>query len=416
MASQIALEELYSHPLVAELVRENKTLKERAELSEKPEIEDLNNISLPYTIRNHLLIDEGTHNGIMYKAQILRLAVSQHKDLSIFLDHHENDKGGTTQTWVGEIKNPIWSDDKTGITGDVDIVDPKTAMAIAYGAQWGLSATVDVDQQANLDGGPDLAMSPMFKSYSLVLDPAVKGTMLNENLNLEGNKKDEEEMPEGSLKDELKPAMDTLEDAIKRATAKRDNDILVSLRQTKAILTKLAGSTYPYPGKGKTMEEEEIGERLGRMEQAILELKPKKEEVDEKGEALKTLEAENAKMKEQLGQIGLERVKAFSTIILEKELGLGLIEDGNKEVRRTELEAMDEKTLKAIDQNVDKTIKLLEASEKKDEERLEGEPKEGEKKKRETLSHKKDDVDHDRKLLELMIKEQGTGKMELGGY
>lgn len=416
MGSQITLEDLYSQPLVAELVRENKTLKDRAELSEKPEIEDLNNISLPYTIKNHLLIDEGTHNGLVYKAQILRLAVRQHKDLSIFLDHHENDKGGTTQTWVGEIKNPIWSDDKMGIVGDVDIVDPKSAMAIAYGAQWGLSATVDVDQQANLDGGSDLAMDPMFKSYSLVLDPAVRGTMLNANLNLELEEEEKGKMPEGSLKDELKPAMDTLDDAIKRATAKRDNDILVSLRQTKAILTKLAGSTYPYPVKEKKMEENEIGEKLEQMAQAISALAPKEERLEEeKSEVVKTLEAENVKMKEQLAQIELEKIKSFSTIILEKELELGLIEDGGKEVRRTELETMDQGMLEAVNGNLDKTVEILEKQELEAKDEKANEPK-GET--RETLSQKKkeDSVDHDRKLLELMVTQQGEGKMELGGY
>jgi hypothetical protein len=175
MVEQITLEELYKHPLVGELIHENKGLKSQLDLSEKPKVDNLNNISLPYTVKNHLLIDEGIHNGIDYRAQILRLAVSQHESLPLFLEHdRETEEGGTTQTWVGEIRNPKWSDERSGIVGDIDIVDPKTAMAVAYGAKWGVSATVAVDEQPNINGGANIATDPEFKSYALVLTPAVR--------------------------------------------------------------------------------------------------------------------------------------------------------------------------------------------------------------------------------------------------
>ncbi len=414
MVEELSLEELYNHPLVGELIHENKTLKKQVQMSEKPEIDDINNISLPYTITNHLLIDQGVHNDVDYKTQILRMAVEQHEGLSIFLDHHDNNTGGTVETWVGEIKNPQWSDEKGGIVGDIDIVDPKTAMAIAYGAKWGVSATVDVDQQENLSGsGPAIAMDPIFKSYSLVITPAVRGTMLNQE---EGELKEEEEkedkmIEELNLKEDLKPAMETLDDAIKRATAKRDNDILVPLRQTKAILTKLAGSTYPYPGKSKTMDEE-IESRFDSIDQAILQLMPEKEEI--KSEEQELLESANKTMKEELEVIRSEKLANYASVIIDKETRLGLITDDDADTRRKELEAMDLDALKAVEQNIDKTIELLEKEDKKEKDDEDTKPKS-----QETLEQKKGkgkDEDYDRKLLEVMIKEQGTDRMELGGY
>ena len=415
MVEQISLEELYTHPLVEELIHENKTLKKQVQMSEKPEIDDINNISLPYTITNHLLIDHGVHNDVDYKTQILRMAVEQHEGLSIFLDHHDNNIGGTVETWVGEIKNPKWSDEKEGIVGDIEIVDPKSAMAIAYGAKWGISATVDVDTQENLNGdGMAIAMDPIFKSYSLVISPAVRGTMLNQEV--ESKKEEEKEkkmIEELNLKEDLKPALETLEDAIKRATAKRDNDILVPLRQTKAILTKLAGTTYPYPGKSKTMDAD-IESRFDLIDQAILQLMPEKEELEIKSEEQKLLESANKTMKEELEMIRLEKLADYAGVIVDKEKRLGLIMDDDADARRKELEAMDLDALKAVEQNVDKTIQILEKEEEKEEEKEDGTPKT-----QETLEQKKGkgkDEDYDRKLLEVMVKEQGTDRMQLGGY
>jgi len=179
MEHSISLRELYEHPLVAEIIEENRKLRE---LSEKPQVTDLKEVPLPYTIKNHILIKEGVHNGVYYPAQMLRLAVDQHEGLQVYLDHQDT-KGQAALTWVGAIHNPKWSEKDKAILGDIDIVDPKYAMAIAYGAKFGLSATVDVDVQ-HLDG-KDVATNPFFKSYSMVVDPAVRETMLNERQTLQ---------------------------------------------------------------------------------------------------------------------------------------------------------------------------------------------------------------------------------------
>jgi hypothetical protein len=415
MVGQITLEELYNQPLVGELIHENKELKSQLNLSKKPKVDNLNNISLPYTVKNHLLIDSGIHNGIDYLAQILRLAVSQHENLPLFLEHdRETEEGGTTQTWVGEIRNPKWSDERNGIVGDIDIVDPKTAMAVAYGAKWGVSATVAVDEQPGIDGGAKIATDPEFKSYALVLTPAVRGTMLNQEDEFKKEEEEKKMVEEMNLKEDLKPAQEALDDAVKRATASRDNDILVSLRQVKAILTKLSGSTYPYPGKGKTMDAD-IENRFDGLEQAILQLTPVKEETDTKSEELKLLESENKKMKEELVKIRTEELAEYSGAVLDKEKELGLVTADDESTRRQELEAMAMKELKAIEQNLDKTMQILAETEKKEKEAEDGTPKT-----QETLALKKkekgSEEDYDRKLLDTMIKAQGTDRMELGGY
>jgi hypothetical protein len=405
MVEQITLEELYKHPLVGELIHENKGLKSQLDLSEKPIVDNLNNISLPYTVKNHLLIDAGVHNGIDYLAQILRLAVSQHENLPLFLEHdREAEEGGTTQTWVGEIRNPKWSDERNGIVGDIDIVDPKTAMAVAYGAKWGVSATVAVDEQPNIKGGANIATDPEFKSYALVLTPAVRGTMLNQEGGSKEEEKEKKMMEVLNLREDLKPAQEALDDAVKRATASRDNDILVSLRQVKAILTKLSGSTYPYPVKGKTMDADVESQLTSMMD-----------EIGTKSEELKLLEGENKTMKDELERIETEKLAEYTGVIIDKEKELGLVAADDESTRRQELDGMGLKELKAIEQNLDKTMQILAETEKKEEEAEDGTPKT-----QETLALKKkekgSEEDYDRKLLDTMMKAQGTGRMDLGGY
>ena len=74
MESEISLKDLYQHPVVAEIIDENKQL--RATLSNKPDVKDLKEVPLPYTIEHHLCINEGVHNGVTYTAQMLRMAVN----------------------------------------------------------------------------------------------------------------------------------------------------------------------------------------------------------------------------------------------------------------------------------------------------------------------------------------------------
>ena len=415
MESDISLQELYQHPLVAEIISENRSL--RATLSEKPNVKDLNDIPLPYTIKRHVLINEGVHNGVFYSAQILRLALSQHEGLSLFLDHHPNDQGGTALTWCGSILNPSWSEADKAIVADVDVLDPKTAIALAYGAKFGISATVDVDTIKNEEHS-EVANDPLFKSYSIVLDPAVRETMLNENdtSKSEEEKGERKEMSDDlDMKSDLKPAIDKVDDAIRRASAMKDTSLLETLQQTKAILAKLAGTEYPYPEPGKM---EALEGRFDLLEQLIkAKLTPSEPSsttpTPEKSEELEAVSKENETLKAQLDTIEHEKLAVRADGILNKELELGLIIAADSEARKKELEAMGSSALEAIEGNLDKTLKILETTPSADESKPE--QKKEEPHTRKELS--KDDVKGaNERILQMMLSEQNQGNMKMGGF
>jgi hypothetical protein len=172
----------------------------------------------------------------------------------------------------------------------------------------------------------------------------------------------------------------------------------------KAILTKLSGSTYPYPGKGKTMDAD-----------VELQLASVMGEMDTKSEELKLLESENKTMKDELEKIETEKLAGYTNVIMDKEKELGLVTTEGETTRRQELDGMEMKELKAIEHTLDKTMQILAETEEKEEEAEDGTPKT-----QETLALKKkekgSEEDYDRKLLDTMMKAQGTDKMELGGY
>ena len=521
METNISLQEIYQHPLVAEIIDQNRELRQ---LSDKPDIKDLKDIPLPYTVKNHVCINEGVHNGTTYTAQMLRMAVDQHEGLPLFLEHDSSvDQGGTTKTWIGELHNPRWSEADKAILADIDFVDPKYAMAIAYGAKFGISATVDVDV-VNDSKGREMANDPIFKSYALVIDPAVRETMLNENTEEEfgGSKEkkmrkenqvackplDQYDIPErvsdyicqdtlgymdparcgfagspdewheeiirratpriascvakynpqcvsesefmGCLNqveaqmiaecskrrpigpgrpigpvrpgrwpgtfaeesemyetmnetmDELKPALAKVDDAIRRASAMKDASLLTSLQQLKAMLSKLAGTEYPYPKPGKTAETEG---RLAALEQLIYGEQISSEHSGSMDP--ESLLKENEKMKEQLNAIEHEKLVARADGILKKELELGLVAAADTDPRRKELEAMDVSALGAVEQNLDKTIKILETDKgdsKPDQSASGVERKE--------LSASQSSS---AALLKMMTEEQSKGQMAYGG-
>lgn len=166
------------------------------------------------TLKNKLLMKEGTHNGKFYPAAELRDADIANQNFGLYMEHQDG-----ADTWIGEVIPRYFDDGEKAWKGDVVIVDDEVAKKQMYGAKWGLSPTVDVDVIEG-DKGPT-ATNPQFVSWSLVLDPAVQETMLNTKLkNLRGEnamedlakkkkkKKDEEE--EMSLKELQKTHADTL--------------------------------------------------------------------------------------------------------------------------------------------------------------------------------------------------------------
>lgn len=409
MSAEISLQDVYEHPLVAEIINENKELRI---LSEKPDVTDLKDVPLPYTIKRHLLINEGVHNGTTYSAQMLRMAVDQHEGLQIFEDHKDT-KGAAVQTWVGAVHNPVWSEADKAILGDVDIVDPKYAMAIAYGAKFGLSATVDVD--LNVSKGKEIASDPIFRSYGLVIDPAVRETMLNENES-ESDEGVVEMTEELDLKSDVKSVIAKVDDAIGRASAMKDTSLQTKLKEIKAMVGKLAGETsYPYPKPTSKVEDEALEARLAAIESQVGMQTPS-EPVG--SEELTAVLKENESMKEELGEIARKELATRTEEILKKELSVGLLIAADTETRKKELSAMQAPALDAIEQNLDKTIMILNANPEGSKPAVDAKPATDI---HAIAAHKELAAEEqsriaDEKLLKLMLDAQNGNSSKIGGF
>ena len=358
-ADPATLQEVYQHPVFQEVITENEQLREQ--FSDRPNTKNLKDVPLPYTIKKTELIKAGTHNGKFYSAQVLRMSVSQHEGLPIFADHHPSEQGGNVRSWVGAIHNPVWSEADETILGDIDIVDPATAMAIAYGAKFGLSGTIDVESVHDTELDRECAIDPIFKSYSLVLDPAVRETMLNENqdLNLDLEEQMSDELDNPIEKGDIKPALTKLNDAIKRADAMKDKSLVTLLKQVKAILSKATGGAYPYPKLEAEFESFKT-EVLAAIDE---KLSPQEKLEDEKpDETTVALQSENEALKARVAEFEKEHLSERVGVILDKELKIGLLTSAKVDERRTELETLDAGSLDAVEANLDKTITILDTS------------------------------------------------------
>lgn len=177
------LQEIYQHPFVKELVEQNQMMAEAMDDIETQTLSkkkvDLESIKIPYTIKNRLLFQEGTHNGLFYPYEHLEKNVDLWNDNDLFMAEHAD----ASNAWIGLTKNARLVPEKKAIYGDLEIVDKNAAQKLAYqvlnkNGRMGISPTIDVDKQ--MVGNQMCALGPYnLKSQSVVLDPAVRTTMFN---------------------------------------------------------------------------------------------------------------------------------------------------------------------------------------------------------------------------------------------
>lgn len=157
---EVPIEQLYSHPIVQELL-------------EKVENADLEAaVKLPYIIKDKILMSPGLWNGFLYDPGPIQEAYLQsewgNKEVrSLFLDHEDL----KSSEWIGEVINPRMDGDT--LIGDLAIVDKPTAIKLAYGAKMGISPKVS--------GSEDEGRMMKFKydNFSVVINPAVKTAYIN---------------------------------------------------------------------------------------------------------------------------------------------------------------------------------------------------------------------------------------------
>ncbi len=159
---------------------------------EKLSAEDLQSNGEVLVLKHKLVMREGEHNGVYYSWEELKRALATGEGGGLYYDHDD-----AASNWVGDVKNLFADDAQKCIFGDLHIVDPIAAKKLRYGAKWGVSPTIDAEKIVR--DGQRLALDPKFLSFSLVLRPAVRETMLNsenrvkkEVKSMENNKEIEE--------------------------------------------------------------------------------------------------------------------------------------------------------------------------------------------------------------------------------
>ena len=180
----LELQEIYRHPMVQELIQQNQIMAEQMpeaglqhlSLSKKINLE---NIKVPHLIKNRLLFQEGTHNGLFYPGEELKDNVDLWDNSDLMFAEHAD----ASNAWIGLTKNPRYVEEEKAIYGDIELADKNAAQKIEYqilnkNGRMGISPTIDVDKQ--MIKGQMCAIGPYtLKSQSIVLDPAVRTTVFN---------------------------------------------------------------------------------------------------------------------------------------------------------------------------------------------------------------------------------------------
>ena len=157
--------------------------------------QDIENLKIPYTIKDKILMSPGIWNNYYYSSQAIRNAFLNTKwddkqIRSLFLDHLDH----STKEWIGEIKNPKMVGDS--LIGDLIIVDKPTAQKLAYGAKMGISPKVHGEQEDNK------MLNFLYDNFSVVINPAVKTAYIN---NMEVKKMADKPKVEDAKQEEEQP-------------------------------------------------------------------------------------------------------------------------------------------------------------------------------------------------------------------
>jgi len=155
---------------------------EKLSADEVKSLED--DVSVPYRVEDVTVLSPGEWNGLKWTASELREAV-QDTDFdmsqsrgdetppngSIFFDHDDR----SADQWVGRVENVRMEGDD--VKSDLVITDKQTAINLEFGAPFGVSPKADglVNQEGTM-------RDFTFENFSLVVNPAVKTTWLNEDI------------------------------------------------------------------------------------------------------------------------------------------------------------------------------------------------------------------------------------------
>ncbi|DAZ85583.1 TPA_asm: peptidase S77/prohead core protein serine protease [Altiarchaeum virus] len=158
---------------------------------------DVNNLLLPVIFKNRLLFSAGEINGVIYSDEEIERG-SKFDELPLFLDHNEN-----VLNYLGILNNSRY--EAGTCYGDMVVFVAELAKKILLGMKVGLSPRTSY--LANVYGRKNLerATDTIFHSFSLVVSPADRKTMLNSSNQIQNNQQINMEQPTEQLVMSEKP-------------------------------------------------------------------------------------------------------------------------------------------------------------------------------------------------------------------
>ena len=144
--------------------------------------QNLNEIKLPYVIKDVKLFSPGNHNNLEYSKQAIAFAYKNtdwnERTKSLYLDHEDEYgvdpntgektlvKGASVRNWAGEVDNIRFVNGD--IRGDLNILDRDTAIKLAYGAHFGISPRGKASRVGNRTD------EALVENFAIVINPAQK--------------------------------------------------------------------------------------------------------------------------------------------------------------------------------------------------------------------------------------------------
>lgn len=142
-------------------------------------------VSVPYKVEDVTVLSPGEWKGIKWTASELKEAVENTNfklsrnrgderppNSSIYYDHNDR----SADNWVGNVEN-VRMAGNGDVKTDLVITDKQLAMNLEYGAPFGISPKAD-----GLVDGNQKMQQFQFQNFSMVVNPAVKTTWLNEDI------------------------------------------------------------------------------------------------------------------------------------------------------------------------------------------------------------------------------------------
>jgi len=336
---------------------------------------NLNNIELPYIIKDAILFVPGVHNQTYYDQNEIQSTFKQTnwedtKIRSLYLDHRDDyavdprrpwlgkmmDVGANVRDYAGSVKRVRLDQNK--IIGDLHIVDMDTAIKLAYEDSKFAISPAGMFQETRMGNNGSKARKFRLKNFAIVINPAIKQAYIPQSAEHSQQLNWYNFAMQASA--EPQPG-ETLENKCKSFTRKQ--------QPTKMDVDELKDDLIGAVSKEMKSAIEPLATQMGELKKDVEDLKTSKtEEGAAVSPGLPEVDPEEAAKKKKLEEDAKEKEEMKSTIST-LQSKMTQMEDEKKQAEDAKAkEVADAEAAKAKDTNKDKEAGAGAEGEKKPEE------------------------------------------------